>query len=111
MAESEWGMDSTQPIPAIPPPVSPAQTAATRRRNAVTIKLLFIAGLVLLLQLPLRFVSELREERASNHGLPKTPVEVRVEEAEENTVPTISAVEQTGGKKGGLSHDLPGPEI
>lgn len=99
MAESEWGMDSTQPIPAVPSPVIPAQTAAARRRNAVTVKLLFIAGLVLLLQLPLRFVNELREERASNHGLPKTPVEVRVDETEENAVPTISAAEQTGGKK------------
>lgn len=36
------------------------------RRNAVTLKLLFIAGLVLLLQLPLHLVNQLRQERSES---------------------------------------------
>jgi inner membrane protein involved in colicin E2 resistance len=51
-------MDSAQP-PVIPPP--PA-----RRRNQVTLKLLFIAALVLLLQLPLSLINDLRQERSGN---------------------------------------------
>jgi inner membrane protein involved in colicin E2 resistance len=51
-------MDSAQP-PVIHPPVS-------RRRHTVTLKLLFIAALVLLLQLPLSLVNNLRQERAAN---------------------------------------------
>ncbi|MBS0630541.1 MAG: inner membrane CreD family protein [Verrucomicrobia bacterium] len=74
-------MDSTQTSSALPPPVSPAQSAAVRRRNAVTIKLLFIAGLVLLLQVPLSLINNLREERAERRGFAKTPVEASVEEA------------------------------
>lgn len=38
------------------------------RRNAVTIKLLFIAGLVLLLQIPLYLVNGLRQERSENRS-------------------------------------------
>lgn len=43
---------------AIPP--------APHRRNTVTLKLLFIAALVLLLQLPLSLVNDLRQERSGN---------------------------------------------
>lgn len=71
------GMATLQPTSDLPPPVIPAKTAATRRRNAVTIKLLFIAGLVLLLQVPLNLINNLREERARNHGLPSTPAEMQ----------------------------------
>ena len=46
------------------PPVLP--TPAARRRNAVSLKLLFIAALVLLLQLPLSLINDLRQERAHN---------------------------------------------
>lgn len=46
------------------PPVLAPKTA--RRGNAVTIKLLFIAALVLFLQLPLHLVGALRVERARN---------------------------------------------
>lgn len=48
-----------------PPPVIPAQ-ARYARRNAVTLKLLFIAGLILLLQVPLFLVNGLRGERSRN---------------------------------------------
>ncbi len=53
-------MDSPQP-PILPPP-------AAKRRNAVTLKLLFIAALVLVLQLPLTLVNGLRKERADNRA-------------------------------------------
>lgn len=46
--------------PALPP-------TRVDRRNAVTLKLLFIAGLVLLLQVPLHLVNALREERRSHY--------------------------------------------
>ncbi|HVU25070.1 MAG TPA: inner membrane CreD family protein [Opitutus sp.] len=39
---------------------------AASRRNTVTLKLLFIAALVLLLQLPLGLVNNLRQERSAN---------------------------------------------
>jgi inner membrane protein involved in colicin E2 resistance len=65
-------MDSAQP-PLIPHPAAPdlpppAPAPASRRRNSVTVKLLFIAGLVLLLQLPLRLINELRQERSDNRA-------------------------------------------
>jgi inner membrane protein involved in colicin E2 resistance len=53
-------MDSPQPpviTPSAPPP---------RNSNTVTLKLLFIAALVLLLQLPLVLVNNLRQERSAN---------------------------------------------
>ncbi len=48
-----------------PPPVLPTR-ARVARRNAVTLKLLFIAGLVLLLHVPLHLINGLREERSNN---------------------------------------------
>ncbi len=48
-----------------PPPILPSR-ARVARRNAVTLKLLFVAGLVLLLHVPLHFVNGLREERSNN---------------------------------------------
>ncbi len=61
-------MENAQP-PLLPHPAtpgSPAPSPALRRRNTVTFKLLFIAGLVLLLQLPLTLINELRQERSKN---------------------------------------------
>lgn len=56
-------METAQP-PFI---ATPARTPSVQsRRNAVTLKLLFIAALVLLLQLPLALVNNLRQERAAN---------------------------------------------
>ena len=48
-----------------PPPLVTSRQRIDRR-NAVTIKLLFIAGLVLLLQAPLYLVNSLRQERSDN---------------------------------------------
>lgn len=48
-----------------PPVITPP---ASRRRNTVTLKLLFIAALVLLLQLPLSLVNSLRQERSENRA-------------------------------------------
>ncbi len=49
--------------------IPPCLPTKTDRRNAATLKLLFIAALVLLLQIPLQFVNALRQERLSNHGI------------------------------------------
>lgn len=51
-------MENAQP-PVITPP-------AARRRHTVTLKLLFIAVLVLVLQLPLGLINGLRQERSGN---------------------------------------------
>jgi inner membrane protein involved in colicin E2 resistance len=52
-----------------------AAGAKPARRHAVTFKLLFIAGLILLLQIPLQFVNALRHER-SRQRFPDTPAQV-----------------------------------
>ncbi len=49
-----------------PPPPVLATRPVSGRRHAVTIKLLFIAALVLILVVPLQMVNALREERAAN---------------------------------------------
>ncbi len=54
------------PGPVYTPPPLPGLTRKIDRRNAVTLKLLFIAGLVLLLQVPLYLVNSLRQERSDN---------------------------------------------
>jgi inner membrane protein involved in colicin E2 resistance len=61
-------MENAQPPLSSPPilPVPPAPAAPARRRHTVTLKLLFIASLVLLLQLPLKLINDLREERSKN---------------------------------------------
>ncbi len=60
-----------------PPPLIPTR-ARVARRNAVTLKLLFIAGLVLLLHVPLHLINGLREERSNNlkQALHRTTVTV-----------------------------------
>jgi inner membrane protein involved in colicin E2 resistance len=60
------------------PPVLPAPSR-TGRRHAVTLKLLFIAGLVLLLQVPLHLVNTLNQERRNHraHSLQFTVEVVR----------------------------------
>lgn len=61
-------LDTLQP-PAVPPVVP----NKIDRRNAVTIKLVVIAGLILFLQLPLYLVNNLRQERMGYAGIPVTP--------------------------------------
>lgn len=51
--------------PLLPPAAAPAPNK-TDRRNRATLKLLFIAALVLLLQLPLQLVNSLQQERRAN---------------------------------------------
>ena len=72
-------MDSAQPPLLTPAPVP-------NRRNTVTLKLLFIAALVLLLQLPLSLINDLRQERSGNR-----------EAAHERRgdLPTVTVPEQT----------------
>jgi inner membrane protein len=69
-------MDNAQP-PVIPQPVA-------RRRHAVTLKLLFIAALVLVLQLPLGLINGLRQERSGNReaAYARRAADARPEEAE-----------------------------
>ncbi len=52
------------PLASLPPVVRPKPD----RRNKITLKLLFIAALVLLLQAPLHLVNALQEERRANNG-------------------------------------------
>jgi inner membrane protein involved in colicin E2 resistance len=66
-------MDTAQP-PVIPAPVNPGAPAPASRRNTVTLKLLFIAALVLLLQLPLSLINELRKERSGNRAEANTRI-------------------------------------
>ncbi len=69
--------ETSDPAALSAPPPVPALTRKIDRRNAVTLKLLFIAGLVLLLQVPLYLVNSLRQERSDNRKramhLPVTP--------------------------------------
>ena len=59
-------MDTAQP-PLVSAPVSPvAPVSALRRRHTVTLRLLFIAALVVLLQIPLGLINNLRQERSGN---------------------------------------------
>lgn len=59
-------MNSAQPPLLSASELPGAPTSASRRRNNVTIKLFFIAALVLLLQLPLSLINQLRQERSGN---------------------------------------------
>src|SRR4051812_47495847 len=58
-------MNPEVPASEPPPPLAPSRRKIDRR-NAVTLKMLFIGALVLLLQLPLHFVNSLRQERNDN---------------------------------------------
>lgn len=57
---------TTTTAPALPPVLPRTKYD---RRNAATLKLLFIAGLVLLLHVPLYLINGLRVERARNRGV------------------------------------------
>jgi inner membrane protein involved in colicin E2 resistance len=59
-------METAQPSPLSAPVLPSVPAPASRRKNSVTIKLFFIAALVLLLQLPLGLINELRRERSNN---------------------------------------------
>lgn len=57
-------MNSAQPPLLSAPELPAAPTSSLRRRNTVTVKLFFITALVLLFQLPLGLINNLREERS-----------------------------------------------
>lgn len=64
----------------LPPPLAPIPPllqSKRPRRHAITLKLLFIAALVLLLQAPLHLVNALQEERRAEHGNASGSVAVR----------------------------------
>ncbi len=69
-------MENAQP-PVLTAPVNPVAPAAASRRHSVTLKLLFIAALVLLLQLPLALINELRQERSGNRAEANTRIAAR----------------------------------
>jgi inner membrane protein involved in colicin E2 resistance len=73
-------MDTAQPS-LISAPANPgAPLATTRRRSVVTLKLLFIAALVLLLQLPLGLINTLRQERSANRTAANARIAARSED-------------------------------
>ena len=92
-------MNSAQP-PLIHPPVS-------NRRHTVTLKLLFIAALVLLLQLPHSLVNNLRQERAGNREAAHTRQgDTRVIEAEPPYNPAVAAAEGYRMVERSLKHSV-----
>lgn len=87
------------PTPPELPPVPALRPTKTDRRNRATLKLLFIAALVVLLQLPLHFVSSLQQERratrASGGNPPAAVAGARV--GDRPGTPAVTAPEPTGG--------------
>ncbi|MDB6115344.1 MAG: creD [Lacunisphaera sp.] len=89
------------------PPIIPAP--APRRRNTVTLKLLFIAALVLLLQLPLSLINDLRKERSGNRDAANARIaasrdhEVR---GEDGYNPAVAAAEGYRMVERALKHSM-----
>jgi inner membrane protein involved in colicin E2 resistance len=73
-------MEMTPPLLAPAPVVPGALTPAMRRRNSVTLKLLFIAALILLFQFPLSLINGLRQERTGNRDAANARIATRTEE-------------------------------
>lgn len=94
-------MDSAQP-PVITPP-APTQN----RRHTVTLKLLFIAALVLLLQLPLSLVNNLRQERAGNREAANARIaQTRSVPAQPTYDPAVAAAEGYRMVERSLKHSV-----
>ena len=79
-------MDTPLPntaLPSTPPTAFVTASAATepRLKRAATMKLLLIAGLIVLLQLPLMFVNGLRQEREKTRTGDETTLVVQKEDA------------------------------
>lgn len=93
----------------LPPVVSTPQAATSvlRRRNTVTLKLLFIAALVLLLQLPLSLINDLRQERSSNRDEANTRArEVQEAEVGREYTPAMAASEGYRMVERSLKHSV-----
>jgi inner membrane protein involved in colicin E2 resistance len=80
--------------------------AIARRRNAVTLKLLFIAALVLLLQLPLGLINNLRQERSGNRAEASTRVAARGGVGGESYNPAVAAAEGYRMVERALKHSM-----
>lgn len=102
-------MDTAQP-PLITSPASPGiPSTGARRRNAVTLKLLFIAALVLLLQLPLGLINSLRQERAGNRVEANARIAARGDYAEppaRSYNPAVAAAEGYRMVERALKHSM-----
>jgi len=77
--------------PEAPVLTSPASTQ--NRRHTVTLKLLFIAALVLLLHLPLSLVNNLRQERAGNREAANARLSAEQREPLRTYSPAVAAAE------------------
>ncbi len=99
-------MDTAQP-PLLTAPVLPgAPMPASRRRNTVTLKLLFIAALVLLLQLPLGLINELRQERSGNRADANARIAARGDVRAESYNPAVAAAEGYRMVERALKHSM-----
>ena len=63
----------------------PTLVSAARRRNSVTFKLLFIAALIVILQIPLSLINDLRQERSKNRAAGTALVATRADAANTST--------------------------
>lgn len=89
---------------AEPPVIHPP---TQNRRHTVTLKLLFIAALVLLLQLPLSLVNNLRQERAGNREAANTRIaQARSVAAQPAYDPAVAAAEGYRMVERSLKHSV-----
>ena len=89
------------------PPVLAPPAPTQNRRHAVTLKLLFIAALVLLLQLPLSLVNNLRQERAGNREAAHArQADTRVAEVPAAYNPAVAAAEGYRMVERSLKHSV-----
>jgi len=99
-------MDIAQP-PLISAPAAPGVPAETaRRRSVVTLKLLFIAALVLLLQLPLGLINTLRQERSGNRAEANARIAARGDSNVEPYNPAVAAAEGYRMVERALKHSM-----
>lgn len=90
------------------PPVIHQAAPTANRRHTVTLKLLFIAALVLLLQLPLGLVNSLRQERAANREAAHARLAARGDQTEAATAynPAVAAAEGYRMVERSLKHSV-----
>ncbi len=67
-------MNTTTPAAVSAPLLPPVLAAKARPRASINLKLLLIAGLILVLQIPLSYINSLRQDRAANWKTHLSPV-------------------------------------